>query len=133
MDHVCLHSKEKGEKRKKQQQKYGSAENKEDEVCVRLDLPSPGDRGERSEVSGGSEELHSLYTKRAGRHGRDLDTFWIKNVSSCNSAVPLFSSLLLLSHSVRANDPSNMSVVKETVDRLLKGYDIRLRPDFGGK
>ncbi|XP_044133770.1 gamma-aminobutyric acid receptor subunit beta-2 isoform X1 [Bufo gargarizans] len=31
-----------------------------------------------------------------------------------------------------ANDPSNMSVVKETVDRLLKGYDIRLRPDFGG-
>uniref|UniRef100_A0A671X2Y7 Gamma-aminobutyric acid type A receptor subunit beta2 n=1 Tax=Sparus aurata TaxID=8175 RepID=A0A671X2Y7_SPAAU len=34
--------------------------------------------------------------------------------------------------SVRANDPSNMSVVKETVDRLLKGYDIRLRPDFGG-
>ncbi|KAG8579085.1 hypothetical protein GDO81_010712 [Engystomops pustulosus] len=31
-----------------------------------------------------------------------------------------------------ANDPSNMSLVKETVDRLLKGYDIRLRPDFGG-
>lgn len=26
-----------------------------------------------------------------------------------------------------------MSLVKETVDRLLKGYDIRLRPDFGGK
>ncbi|NP_001357897.1 gamma-aminobutyric acid receptor subunit beta-1 isoform 2 [Mus musculus] len=25
-----------------------------------------------------------------------------------------------------------MSYVKETVDRLLKGYDIRLRPDFGG-
>ncbi|KAG5207627.1 hypothetical protein JEQ12_017391 [Ovis aries] len=31
-----------------------------------------------------------------------------------------------------ANEPSNMSYVKETVDRLLKGYDIRLRPDFGG-
>lgn len=30
------------------------------------------------------------------------------------------------------NDPSNMALVKETVDRLLKGYDIRLRPDFGG-
>ncbi|VCX30703.1 unnamed protein product, partial [Gulo gulo] len=30
-----------------------------------------------------------------------------------------------------ANEPSNMSYVKETVDRLLKGYDIRLRPDFG--
>lgn len=25
-----------------------------------------------------------------------------------------------------------MSLVKETVDRLLKGYDIRLRPDFVG-
>ncbi|XP_018107516.1 gamma-aminobutyric acid receptor subunit beta-2 isoform X2 [Xenopus laevis] len=25
-----------------------------------------------------------------------------------------------------------MTLVKETVDRLLKGYDIRLRPDFGG-
>ncbi|KAG9348935.1 hypothetical protein JZ751_029252 [Albula glossodonta] len=24
-----------------------------------------------------------------------------------------------------------MSFVKETVDKLLKGYDIRLRPDFG--
>ncbi|NXH57496.1 GBRB1 protein, partial [Rhabdornis inornatus] len=31
-----------------------------------------------------------------------------------------------------ADGPSNMSYVKETVDRLLKGYDIRLRPDFGG-
>ncbi|OCT88351.1 gamma-aminobutyric acid receptor subunit beta-2 isoform X1 [Xenopus laevis] len=30
------------------------------------------------------------------------------------------------------NDASNMTLVKETVDRLLKGYDIRLRPDFGG-
>ncbi|KAL6098481.1 gabrb2 [Pungitius sinensis] len=34
--------------------------------------------------------------------------------------------------SAGVNDPSNMSLVKETVDRLLKGYDIRLRPDFGG-
>ncbi|GAB0188414.1 gamma-aminobutyric acid receptor subunit beta-1 [Grus japonensis] len=31
-----------------------------------------------------------------------------------------------------ADGPSNMSYVKETVDRLLHGYDIRLRPDFGG-
>lgn len=31
------------------------------------------------------------------------------------------------------NELSNMSYVKETVDRLLQGYDIRLRPDFGGK
>ena len=26
-----------------------------------------------------------------------------------------------------------MSFVKATVDKLQKGYDIRLRPDFGGK
>lgn len=31
-----------------------------------------------------------------------------------------------------ANEPGNMYFVKETVDKLLKGYDIRLRPDFGG-
>lgn len=42
-------------------------------------------------------------------------------------------SLFFPLYSAGANDPSNMSLVKETVDRLLKGYDIRLRPDFGGK
>uniref|UniRef100_A0A8C9FB73 Uncharacterized protein n=1 Tax=Pavo cristatus TaxID=9049 RepID=A0A8C9FB73_PAVCR len=31
-----------------------------------------------------------------------------------------------------ADEPSNMSYVKETVHRLLHGYDIRLKPDFGG-
>lgn len=41
-------------------------------------------------------------------------------------------TLLLSVRSASVSDPSNMSVVKETVDRLLKGYDIRLRPDFGG-
>ncbi|XP_059912205.1 gamma-aminobutyric acid receptor subunit beta-2-like [Gadus macrocephalus] len=40
--------------------------------------------------------------------------------------------LAVCAHSSSVNDPSNMSLVKETVDRLLKGYDIRLRPDFGG-
>ncbi|XP_053297412.1 gamma-aminobutyric acid receptor subunit beta-2-like isoform X2 [Pleuronectes platessa] len=39
---------------------------------------------------------------------------------------------VVCAQSAAVNDPSNMSVVKETVDRLLKGYDIRLRPDFGG-
>uniref|UniRef100_A0A8C9ZCR0 Gamma-aminobutyric acid type A receptor subunit beta3 n=1 Tax=Sander lucioperca TaxID=283035 RepID=A0A8C9ZCR0_SANLU len=34
--------------------------------------------------------------------------------------------------SFSVNEPGNMSFVKETVDKLLKGYDIRLRPDFGG-
>ncbi|XP_048834048.1 gamma-aminobutyric acid receptor subunit beta-3-like isoform X4 [Brienomyrus brachyistius] len=31
-----------------------------------------------------------------------------------------------------ANESGNIYFVKETVDKLLKGYDIRLRPDFGG-
>lgn len=42
-------------------------------------------------------------------------------------------SLPPLHPSRSVNDPGNMSFVKETVDKLLKGYDIRLRPDFGGK
>lgn len=44
-----------------------------------------------------------------------------------------YAAFLSLVRSAGVNDPSNMSLVKETVDRLLKGYDIRLRPDFGGK
>ncbi|XP_028816330.1 gamma-aminobutyric acid receptor subunit beta-2a isoform X2 [Denticeps clupeoides] len=40
--------------------------------------------------------------------------------------------LLLLAVACAQRDPSNMPVVKDTVDRLMKGYDIRLRPDFGG-
>uniref|UniRef100_A0A2K5D7F6 Gamma-aminobutyric acid type A receptor subunit beta1 n=1 Tax=Aotus nancymaae TaxID=37293 RepID=A0A2K5D7F6_AOTNA len=43
---------------------------------------------------------------------------------------PVMITMVCCAHS--ANEPSNMSYVKETVDRLLKGYDIRLRPDFGG-
>uniref|UniRef100_A0A1A8GCX5 Gamma-aminobutyric acid (GABA) A receptor, beta 3 n=1 Tax=Nothobranchius korthausae TaxID=1143690 RepID=A0A1A8GCX5_9TELE len=35
-------------------------------------------------------------------------------------------------HLTCVNESGNMSTVKETVDKLLKGYDIRLRPDFGG-
>lgn len=32
-----------------------------------------------------------------------------------------------------SNESTGMSVAKTTVDKLLKGYDIRLRPDFGGR
>ncbi|KAB0345386.1 hypothetical protein FD755_020015, partial [Muntiacus reevesi] len=44
-------------------------------------------------------------------------------------SLPVLIAVACCAHS--ANEPSNMSYVKETVDRLLKGYDIRLRPDFG--
>ncbi|XP_076024311.1 gamma-aminobutyric acid receptor subunit beta-2 isoform X2 [Genypterus blacodes] len=50
----------------------------------------------------------------------------------CVWSVPFVVVVALCAQSVRASEPSNMSLVKETVDRLLKGYDIRLRPDFGG-
>uniref|UniRef100_A0A3B5AEB2 Gamma-aminobutyric acid receptor subunit beta-3-like n=1 Tax=Stegastes partitus TaxID=144197 RepID=A0A3B5AEB2_9TELE len=42
-----------------------------------------------------------------------------------------FSCVFFCCH-FSVNEPGNMSFVKETVDKLLKGYDIRLRPDFGG-
>ncbi|MBN3299055.1 GBRB1 protein, partial [Amia calva] len=45
-------------------------------------------------------------------------------------SLPLMVAMVCCAQS--ANEPSNMSYVKETVDKLLKGYDIRLRPDFGG-
>ncbi|XP_076004782.1 gamma-aminobutyric acid receptor subunit beta-3 isoform X2 [Genypterus blacodes] len=45
-------------------------------------------------------------------------------------SLPLMVAVMCCAQSV--NEPGNMSFVKETVDKLLKGYDIRLRPDFGG-
>ncbi|XP_060053045.1 gamma-aminobutyric acid receptor subunit beta-2 [Erinaceus europaeus] len=53
----------------------------------------------------------------AGRRGCGLWPFPVLLAAVCAQSV---------------SDPSNMSLVKETVDQLLKGYDIRLRPDFGG-
>jgi len=50
-------------------------------------------------------------------------------VVSFRTAESQFLKLLFPS----VNEQSNMSYVKVTVDKLLKGYDIRLRPDFGGK
>ncbi|KAF6727933.1 Gamma-aminobutyric acid receptor subunit beta-3 [Oryzias melastigma] len=46
------------------------------------------------------------------------------------ASLPLLVAVMRCALSV--NEPGNMSFVKETVDKLLKGYDIRLRPDFGG-
>jgi len=53
----------------------------------------------------------------------------VRNSLNCDEAIVLTS----LPSPPSANEPSNMSFVKATVDKLLKGYDIRLRPDFGGK
>ncbi|XP_041710884.1 gamma-aminobutyric acid receptor subunit beta-1 [Coregonus clupeaformis] len=44
----------------------------------------------------------------------------------------IFLMVAMVCGAQSANEPSNMSFVKATVDKLLKGYDIRLRPDFGG-
>ncbi|KAK7915841.1 hypothetical protein WMY93_011602 [Mugilogobius chulae] len=47
----------------------------------------------------------------------------------------IFSALAALSFACfiqSSSGSTGMSVAKTTVDKLLKGYDIRLRPDFGG-
>ncbi|XP_051903372.1 gamma-aminobutyric acid receptor subunit beta-4 isoform X2 [Hippocampus zosterae] len=47
----------------------------------------------------------------------------------------IFSALAALSFACfiqSSTGSTGMSVAKTTVDKLLKGYDIRLRPDFGG-
>ncbi|XP_043829748.1 gamma-aminobutyric acid receptor subunit theta isoform X2 [Dromiciops gliroides] len=41
-------------------------------------------------------------------------------------------ALLCLAGRAQSETSANMTQVKEIVDRLLKGYDVRLRPDFGG-
>uniref|UniRef100_A0A8C8DSM7 Gamma-aminobutyric acid type A receptor subunit beta3 n=1 Tax=Oryzias sinensis TaxID=183150 RepID=A0A8C8DSM7_9TELE len=51
---------------------------------------------------------------------------WLRTAAT----LPLLLAVMHCALSV--NEPGNMSFVKETVDKLLKGYDIRLRPDFGG-
>ncbi|XP_026161048.1 gamma-aminobutyric acid receptor subunit beta-3 isoform X2 [Mastacembelus armatus] len=52
-------------------------------------------------------------------------------VKACWNAVDGNKNLYAI-YDTSVNEPGNMSFVKETVDKLLKGYDIRLRPDFGG-
>uniref|UniRef100_A0A673B6J2 Neurotransmitter-gated ion-channel ligand-binding domain-containing protein n=1 Tax=Sphaeramia orbicularis TaxID=375764 RepID=A0A673B6J2_9TELE len=42
------------------------------------------------------------------------------------------SLTLVVSALSSSTGSTGMSVAKTTVDKLLKGYDIRLRPDFGG-
>uniref|UniRef100_A0A3Q3LFZ7 Gamma-aminobutyric acid type A receptor subunit beta4 n=1 Tax=Mastacembelus armatus TaxID=205130 RepID=A0A3Q3LFZ7_9TELE len=43
-----------------------------------------------------------------------------------------FKMALVVSALSSSTGSTGMSVAKTTVDKLLKGYDIRLRPDFGG-
>lgn len=45
---------------------------------------------------------------------------------------PLLKMVNLVSAPSSSTGSTGMSVAKTTVDKLLKGYDIRLRPDFGG-
>uniref|UniRef100_A0A8C2FH24 Gamma-aminobutyric acid type A receptor beta3 subunit n=1 Tax=Cyprinus carpio TaxID=7962 RepID=A0A8C2FH24_CYPCA len=76
-----------------------------------------------------------------GRQNRRMEKIWL----SPKHRLPCFSARerkpgsqrfvyvrLTVIGVIYANEPGNMSFVKETVDKLLKGYDIRLRPDFGG-
>lgn len=50
----------------------------------------------------------------------------------CSSIIKTTLPHVVFSYS-SSTGSSGMSVAKTTVDKLLKGYDIRLRPDFGGR
>ncbi|XP_078255115.1 gamma-aminobutyric acid receptor subunit beta-1 [Rhinoraja longicauda] len=57
---------------------------------------------------------------------------WRVQDRGCFGILSLPVLVAMVCYAQRVNESSNMSYVKETVDNLLKGYDIRLRPDFGG-
>ncbi|XP_012992781.1 gamma-aminobutyric acid receptor subunit beta-1 isoform X2 [Esox lucius] len=57
---------------------------------------------------------------------------WTALDRGCWGIFCIFLMVAMVGGAQSANEPSNMSFVKATVDKLLKGYDIRLRPDFGG-
>uniref|UniRef100_A0A8C7ICZ9 Gamma-aminobutyric acid receptor subunit beta-2 n=1 Tax=Oncorhynchus kisutch TaxID=8019 RepID=A0A8C7ICZ9_ONCKI len=62
-----------------------------------------------------------------------LIVFWLFGSSGLDGKVEYIFLFITLIHFAKdLRDPSNMPLVKDTVDRLMKGYDIRLRPDFGG-
>lgn len=60
------------------------------------------------------------------------ETAGVRNVAKQH--VHVLKMALTLVNSAPSSNTGNtgMSVAKTTVDKLLKGYDIRLRPDFGG-
>lgn len=51
---------------------------------------------------------------------------------SYNLRMKCLLTLVVFSALSSSTGSTGMSVAKTTVDKLLKGYDIRLRPDFGG-
>ncbi|XP_023677993.1 gamma-aminobutyric acid receptor subunit beta-1-like [Paramormyrops kingsleyae] len=57
---------------------------------------------------------------------------WTVQDRGCAGILFLPMMIAMVRCAQSATEPRNMSYVKSTVDKLLKGYDIRLRPDFGG-
>ncbi|XP_067914430.1 gamma-aminobutyric acid receptor subunit beta-1 [Heterodontus francisci] len=57
---------------------------------------------------------------------------WRVQERGCFGILSIPVMVAMVCYAQRVNESSNMSYVKATVDNLLKGYDIRLRPDFGG-
>ncbi|XP_078075603.1 gamma-aminobutyric acid receptor subunit beta-1-like isoform X2 [Mustelus asterias] len=57
---------------------------------------------------------------------------WRVQDRGCLAILSIPVMVAMACYAQRLNESSNMSYVKDTVDNLLKGYDIRLRPDFGG-
>ncbi|XP_048387818.2 gamma-aminobutyric acid receptor subunit beta-1-like [Stegostoma tigrinum] len=57
---------------------------------------------------------------------------WRVQDRGCFGILTIPVMVAMVCNAQRVNESNNMSYVKDTVDNLLKGYDIRLRPDFGG-
>ncbi|GCC31934.1 gamma-aminobutyric acid receptor subunit beta-1-like isoform X1 [Chiloscyllium punctatum] len=57
---------------------------------------------------------------------------WRVQDRGCFGILSIPVMVAMVCYAQRVNESNNMSYVKDTVDNLLKGYDIRLRPDFGG-
>lgn len=82
---------------------------------------------------------HSLMRLRGpdiSLHAITVPTVAIFRASGCVSCPPLVELapvFLRFPPCSSSTGNSGMSVAKTTVDKLLKGYDIRLRPDFGGR
>ena len=66
-------------------------------------------------------------------YSRKTKCLWCLFVLLLSLSVTSNASLTLVVSALSSSTGSTgMSVAKTTVDKLLKGYDIRLRPDFGG-
>lgn len=109
-------------------------------LCVRCCLMHPKSFSPLSkphciDVRASSTKVESTCNNHIS-YSRKTKCLWQKHsvCLCCFLSLHYFKWLLTLVVSALSSSTGStgMSVAKTTVDKLLKGYDIRLRPDFGG-